>query len=84
MDCFISRDRRQNGYDMKQLLESNAIVIGGGTAGLMATRVLCNNSVHVTVVERDVYLDGVGPRNGTLQSNQVHVLLLKGKQILTH
>ena len=68
---------------MKQLPENKAIVIGGGIAGLMAARVLCNHFVHVIVVERDAYPDGIGPRNGTPQSNQVHVLLLKGKQILT-
>jgi flavin-dependent dehydrogenase len=68
---------------MSQLPESKAIVIGGGIAGLVAARVLCNHFVHVVVVERDVYPDGIGPRNGTPQSNQVHVLLLKGKQILT-
>lgn len=82
MDCFISGDRRHNEYDMKQLLERNAIVIGGGMAGLMATRVLCNHFIHITVVERDVCPDGIGPRNGTSQSNQVYVLLLKDKQIL--
>jgi 2-polyprenyl-6-methoxyphenol hydroxylase-like FAD-dependent oxidoreductase len=68
---------------MKQPPESKAIVIGGGIAGLMAARVLCNHFVHVIVVERDVYPDAISPRNGTPQSNQVHVLLLKGKQILT-
>jgi len=68
---------------MKQPPESKAVIIGGGRAGLMATRVLCNHFVHVIVVERDVYPDGISPRNGTPQSNQVHVLLLKGKQILT-
>ena len=68
---------------MSQLPESKAIVIGGGIAGLVAARVLCNHFSHVIVVERDVYPDGIGPRNGTPQSNQVHVLLLKGKQILT-
>ena len=68
---------------MSQLPESKAIVIGGGIAGLVAARVLCNHFSHVIVVERDVYPDGIGPRNGTPQSNQVHVLLLIGKQILT-
>jgi ribulose 1,5-bisphosphate synthetase/thiazole synthase len=51
-------------------------------AGLMAARVLCNHFIHVIVVKRDVYPDGIGSHNGTPQSNQVHVLLLKDKQIL--
>ena len=69
---------------MSQLPESKAIVIGGGIAGLSGSQeYFATILVHVIVVERDVYPDGIGPRNGTPQSNQVHVLLLKGKQILT-
>jgi 2-polyprenyl-6-methoxyphenol hydroxylase-like FAD-dependent oxidoreductase len=66
-----------------RLSENRAIVIGGGIAGLIAARVLCNHFDQVTIVERDTYPEEVGPRNGTSQPNHAHVLLGKGRQILT-
>jgi flavin-dependent dehydrogenase len=67
---------------MQRDSENKAIVIGDGIAGLMAARVLCNHFDQITVVERDVYPNYIGPRNGTPQSNHAHVLLTKGKQVL--
>jgi flavin-dependent dehydrogenase len=64
------------------MVENKAIIIGGGIAGLIAARVLCNHFAHVIVIERDSYPEEIGPRNGAPQSNHIHVLLMKGKQIL--
>lgn len=59
-----------------------AIIIGGGIAGLLAARVLCGYFKKVIIIEKDRYPSQAGPRNGTPQSNHVHVFLVKGKEIL--
>ena len=58
-----------------------AVVLGGGMAGLFAANVLADHFERVTVVERD---DGSKDewRPGVPQSRHVHVLLLRGVQIL--
>jgi len=63
--------------------EDKSIVIGGGIAGLLASRVLSEHFANVVLIEKDHYPENAGPRNGTPQANHVHVLLMKGKQILT-
>jgi 2-polyprenyl-6-methoxyphenol hydroxylase-like FAD-dependent oxidoreductase len=63
--------------------EDKSIVIGGGIAGLLASRVLSEHFTNVVLIEKDHYPENAGPRNGTPQVNHVHVLLMKGKQILT-
>ncbi|MGB7954607.1 MAG: hypothetical protein WCF23_11560 [Candidatus Nitrosopolaris sp.] len=63
--------------------EDKAVVIGGGIAGLLASRVLSEHFAQVLIIEKDHYPEDIGPRNGTPQANHVHVLLMKGKQILT-
>jgi 2-polyprenyl-6-methoxyphenol hydroxylase-like FAD-dependent oxidoreductase len=68
---------------MQNLLRENAIVIGGGIAGLLAARVLFTHFKQVTILEKDVYSNKAGPRNGIPQSSHIHILLMKGKQILT-
>ncbi len=68
---------------MQNLLGENAIVIGGGIAGLLAARVLFTHFKQVTILEKDVYSNKPGPRNGIPQSSHIHILLMKGKQILT-
>lgn len=60
----------------------HAIVIGGSIAGLLAARVLAGYFDVVTIVERDLLPDKPQQRRGVPQSNQVHVLLVKGQQIL--
>lgn len=62
--------------------EGKSIVIGGGIAGLLASRVLSEHFANVLLIERDHYPENAGPRNGTPQANHVHVLLMKGKQLL--
>lgn len=61
---------------------NHAVVIGGSMAGLLAARVLTNHFSRVTVVERDRFPEHPQSRPGVPQSNHVHVLLSKGKQIL--
>ena len=63
--------------------EDKCVVIGGGIAGLLASRVLSGHFANVVLIEKDHYPENVGPRNGTPQANHVHVLLMKGKQLLT-
>lgn len=59
-----------------------AIVIGGGMAGLLAARVLADHFDEVILLERDRYPDGPELRSGVPQARHVHLLLLRGKQIL--
>jgi flavin-dependent dehydrogenase len=61
---------------------SQAIVIGGGIAGLLAARVLSSYFQQVTVIERDQFPDTPKPRKGVPQSFHPHVLLVKGQNIL--
>ncbi len=49
--------------------EDKAIVIGGGIAGLLASRVLSEHFAHVVIREKDNYPEDIGPRNGTPQAN---------------
>jgi 2-polyprenyl-6-methoxyphenol hydroxylase-like FAD-dependent oxidoreductase len=60
----------------------HALVIGGSIAGLLAARVLADHFDRVTIVERDRFPEKAEPRPGVPQSNQVHVLLTRGQQIL--
>lgn len=61
---------------------SHAVVIGGSIAGLLAARAMLNHFDQVTLVERDYFHDGPGPRPGVPQSQHVHALLIRGQQIL--
>jgi monoamine oxidase len=58
-----------------------AVVIGGGIAGLLATRALSDHSEEVTLVEKDApAVGGRDPRKGVPQGNHVHVLLTHGRE----
>lgn len=59
-----------------------AVVIGGGIAGLLAARVLADHFEKVLLLERDKYPDSPGLRSGAPQAKHVHLLLLRGKEIL--
>ena len=61
---------------------SHALVIGGGIAGLLATRVLLNHFEHITVVERDSLPAQPQTRPGTPQAIQSHAILVRGARIL--
>ena len=47
--------------------EDKSIVIGGGIAGLLASRVLSEHFANVVLIEKDHYPENSGPRNGMIQ-----------------
>jgi 2-polyprenyl-6-methoxyphenol hydroxylase-like FAD-dependent oxidoreductase len=59
-----------------------AVVIGGSITGLWAARVLADHFDQVTVIDRDHFPDNPGARRGVPQGRQLHVLLMRGQQIL--
>ena len=59
-----------------------AIVIGGSIAGLLAARVLSDYFKEIILIEKDNYVEGNKVRNGVPQANHVHILLVKGKEII--
>ena len=59
----------------------NAIVIGGGLAGMLAVTALGHVDT-VTVVERDRYPDGHAFRKGVPQARHLHILLSGGQRAL--
>src|SRR5688572_19745091 len=61
----------------------HAIVMGGGLAGLLATRVLADHFERVTLIERDQLTAEPAPRKGVPQGQHVHGLLLRGQEILS-
>jgi 2-polyprenyl-6-methoxyphenol hydroxylase-like FAD-dependent oxidoreductase len=60
-------------------LGREALVIGGGIAGLLASRVLADFFETVTVLERDVLPAPVEPRKGVPQGPHVHAILRSGQ-----
>ncbi|MFD2686408.1 FAD-dependent oxidoreductase [Streptomyces phyllanthi] len=56
--------------------------MGGSLAGLLTAHVLAGHADRVTVVERDRYPEGIGPRPGVPQSRHPHALLEGGQQAL--
>jgi len=60
----------------------HAIVIGGSIAGLTAARVLTDYFARVTIIERDRLPTTPRFRRGVPQARHVHVLRLRGQQIL--
>lgn len=59
-----------------------AIVVGGSIAGLLAARILSDHFEEVILIEKDNYVDNDKVRNGIPQANHVHILLVKGREIL--
>jgi 2-polyprenyl-6-methoxyphenol hydroxylase-like FAD-dependent oxidoreductase len=59
-----------------------AVVVGGSLAGMLAARVLAGHFQQVTIVERDRYPESPSPRPGIPQAHHLHVLLMRGEQIL--
>ena len=64
------------------MMSKKAIVIGGGIAGLLAARVLSDHFEEVVLIEKDNYVEDGKIRSGTPQANHVHILLVKGREIL--
>ncbi|MGH0034646.1 MAG: NAD(P)/FAD-dependent oxidoreductase [Myxococcota bacterium] len=63
-------------------LGEHALVLGAGVAGLLAASVLARRFARVTVVERDGPPDKVAARKGVPQANHIHLLLIRGAQII--
>jgi 2-polyprenyl-6-methoxyphenol hydroxylase-like FAD-dependent oxidoreductase len=63
-------------------LGSHAIVIGGGMAGLLSAHVLSHYFERVSLIERDPYPEKPLFRPGTPQGRHVHVMLVRGQQIV--
>ncbi|MGW3243491.1 FAD-dependent oxidoreductase [Streptomyces sp. NPDC001070] len=60
----------------------DAVVIGGGLAGMLAVRALLGHAERITVVERDRYPDGPGFRKGVPQARHLHIFLTAGQEAL--
>ncbi|MPY86803.1 MAG: 2-polyprenyl-6-methoxyphenol hydroxylase-like oxidoreductase [Luteitalea sp.] len=60
-----------------------AVVVGGSVAGLLAARVLAEHFRQVIVIERDALRDAPLVRTGTPQASHAHVLLQRGRRILS-
>jgi 2-polyprenyl-6-methoxyphenol hydroxylase-like FAD-dependent oxidoreductase len=60
----------------------HAIVIGGSIAGLWVARVLADHFEQVTIIDRDHFPAAPEARKGAPQGRQLHVLLMRGQQIL--
>lgn len=59
-----------------------AVVIGGSIAGVLAARVLSDYFEEVIIVEKDELENNSKVRTGTPQANHIHILLVKGKNII--
>lgn len=68
---------------LSNLLKEKTIIIGGGIAALLAAKVLSSYFRQVLIIEKDSYSEKALPRNGVPQSHHIHILLIKGKQILS-
>ena len=60
----------------------HAVVLGASMGGLLAARVLADAYQRVTVVDRDLLLEGPADRRGVPQGRHAHALLARGAQIL--
>jgi 2-polyprenyl-6-methoxyphenol hydroxylase-like FAD-dependent oxidoreductase len=59
-------------------MAGNAVVVGGGLAGMLAVRALLGHADTVTVVERDRYPDGPEFRKGVPQARHLHIFMSGG------
>lgn len=62
---------------------SHAIVIGGSMAGALTARLLTDHFTHVTLIERDPYVDTSEPRKGVPQARHAHAVMARGFQIMS-
>lgn len=60
--------------------QTQALVIGGSIAGMLAARVLSERFDKVIILERDTLPENAEHRSGVPQGNQLHVLLAKGQE----
>lgn len=64
------------------MVDEHAIVLGAGTSGLIAARVLSERFNRVTVIERDPLPHGASGRRGVPQGRHVHGFQARGVQIV--
>lgn len=64
------------------MVGERAVVLGASMGGMVAARVLADFFETVTVVERDALPDNAATRRGVPQARHLHVVLLRGAQIL--
>lgn len=76
------RSKVQNNLSKKLTTAGQAVVIGGGMAGLTAARVLAQHDYQVTVIDRDRLPDGPAFRAGIPQAQHAHTLLPYGQMLL--
>lgn len=67
---------------LNHAVRDHAVVIGGSIAGLWTARILADHFDRVTVIDRDHFPETPEARRGVPQGRQVHVLLIRGQQIL--
>ena len=70
--------------DVSREHRARGVVVGGGFAGMLTTRMLANHYTEVILLERGTYPSAPRPRDGTPQDRHVHLLLVRGRQILEH
>lgn len=59
-------------------MHKKAIVVGGGVAGLLASRILTDHFDEVVILERDMLSESTDFRAGVPQAFHVHTLLVRG------
>ena len=64
------------------MMHKKAVVNGGSITGLLTARVLSDHFEDVVLIEKDKYSDDDTVRHGTPQANHIHLLLVRGKEIL--
>ena len=67
---------------MSRASRDQAVVLGGGVAGLLAARVLADEYSGVTVVERDHLPEAGEQRRGVPQGRHAHGFLPRGVQVI--
>lgn len=79
---LLQKAAAEHGRLRASLKGRTAIVIGGSMAGLWTARVLVDHFDQVIILERDQLPAQPEPRPGVPQGHQVHLLLLRGLQIM--
>jgi 2-polyprenyl-6-methoxyphenol hydroxylase-like FAD-dependent oxidoreductase len=68
--------------DLSRAGGGHAVVVGAGMGGLLAARVLSERYARVTLVDRDRLPAGPAVRPGVPQARHVHILLVRGLELL--
>jgi len=71
-----------NKTNISSKVNGHAVVVGGSVAGLLTARILCNHFHKITIIERDFYPEGDGPRKGLPQGHHQHFIMAQGQKIL--